>query len=286
VIPLTIGQALVEARFIGVDRLDAQLLLARLLDRPRSWLLAHDDDRLDESQVSRLREWLQRRAGGEPLAYLLGEKEFHGLTLGVNADVLVPRPETELLVDWGLELLTGMLREPARAPIRAVDLGTGSGAIALATKNACPAVQVTATDFSERALNIAKANARRLGLSIEFRHGDWWECLPSRTFHVIMSNPPYVDPDDPHLQDLHHEPRVALTPGHCGLAALAAIVDGAVEHLVPGGWLILEHGHDQGPAVRDLLLRAGFVAPHTRNDLAGLPRCTGAQGPRTEGPAG
>lgn len=277
--PLTIGQALVKARAMGVDRLDAQMMLSRILQRSRSWLVAHDDGLLDEAQAINLQAWLLRRAQGEPLAYVLGEKEFHGLTLHVTSDVLVPRPETELLVDWGLQLLAAGLA--GSAPPRVLDLGTGSGAIALAVKSAYPNARVTATDASTGALTIAQRNAQRLGLSVEFRQGNWWECLAGLAFDLILSNPPYIEPDDPHLPSLRHEPRIALTPGRSGLDALAAIVADSRRHLEPGGWLVLEHGHDQAAAVRDLLIQGGFPAPLTRLDLAGLPRCTGAQRTRS-----
>ena len=273
--PLTVAQALAEARAMGVDRLDAQLLLARALGRTRTWLLAHDDATLGDEQAAALRADLLRRSQGEPLAYLLGEKEFHGLTLHVNPHVLVPRPETELLVDWGLELCGGALTHAARASL--LDLGTGSGAIALALKHALPAAQVSASDISPQALAVARANAQRLGLAIEFHQGSWWDGLDGQRFHIVLSNPPYIEPDDPHLPALRHEPRMALTPEGSGLRALEAIVSGASAHLEPGGWLLLEHGHDQAADVQALLSQHGFSSPQTRQDLAGLPRCTGAR---------
>ena len=271
-----------HAKALGVDRLDAQLLLARLLDRSRTWLLAHDDMVLDAAQESRFRGELARRAGGEPLAYLLGEKEFRDLLLRVDANVLVPRPETELLVDWALELLEGPLAKIA-AP-RVVDLGTGSGAIALAVKHACRTADVTATDASPTALQVARANAFRLALNVTFASGSWWDAVPDRCFDLVLSNPPYIAGADSHLAALTHEPLEALTPGGDGLDSLRAIVAAAARHLERSGWLLLEHGHDQSQIVQAMLHELGFEAIETRVDLAGLPRCTGARSPRIDAP--
>jgi release factor glutamine methyltransferase len=266
---LRIRDWLGRARALGVERLDAQLLLAFVLDRPRAWLLAHDDEEVAPTASGRLDALLRRRAAGAPLAYLTGRREFRGLTLEVNEAVLVPRPETEGLVDWALGLPFDDV----------VDLGTGSGAIALAIKQARPAAAVCATDCSAAALDVARRNAARLALAIEFRAGDWWAALAGRRFALALSNPPYIAGGDPHLAALGHEPRVALTPGGDGLGALRAIVAGAPAHLVPGGWLLLEHGHDQAGAVSSLLRQAGFEPVQTRADLAGLPRCTGGRRP-------
>ncbi len=267
---MRIGQALASARAIGVDRLDAQLLLAHLLGRTRAWLLAHDEQQLDAAQATTLQSWIARRAAGEPLAYVVGETEFRGLALQVTPAVLVPRPETELLVEWALELL-------APAPAGAVvDLGTGSGAVALAVKHARPDVAVCASDASAPALALAQANAARHGLDIEWAEGDWWAPLAGRRFGLALSNPPYIAGDDPHLAALAHEPRAALTPEGDGLVALRRIVAGAPAQLLPGAWLLLEHGHDQAAAVHSLFAAQGFAAAQTRADLAGLPRCTGA----------
>jgi len=281
--PATLAQALTHAKALGVDRLDAQLLLARLLDRPRTWLLAHDDVVLDAAQDARFCGELARRAGGEPLAYLLGEKEFRGLLLRVDANVLVPRPETELLVDWALELLEGPLAKIA-AP-RVVDLGTGSGAIAIAVKHACRTADVTATDASPAALQVARANASRLALNVAFASGSWWDAVSDRCFDLVLSNPPYIAGADSHLAALTHEPLEALTPGGDGLDSLRAIVAGAARHLERSGWLLLEHGHDQAEMVQAMLHEQGFEAIETRVDLAGLPRCTGARSPITDAPA-
>jgi release factor glutamine methyltransferase len=272
---LTVAQALAEAKAEGVDRLDAQLLLGRTLARPRSWLLAHDDAALAPAEEVRFRADLLRRGRGEPLAYVLGEKEFHGLTLHVNAAVLVPRPETETLVDWALELLHVELAAVAEPEV--LDLGTGSGAIALALKHACPRARICALDVSVDALAVARGNAQRLGLDVDFRESDWWAAVAGQRFHLVVSNPPYVEPEDPHLAALQHEPRLALTSGEGGLQALRTLVEGAPAQLMPGAWLLLEHGHDQAAPVQDLLRRAGFAEPETRHDLAGQPRCTGAR---------
>jgi release factor glutamine methyltransferase len=271
---LTVAQALADAKAMGVPRLDAQLLLARALQCPRSWLLAHDDAVLESHVLAQWHAELRRRSQGEPLAYIVGEKEFHGLLLAVDARVLVPRPETEVLVDWALEVLAGPLSH-ATAP-RVADLGTGSGAIALALKHSSPLARLVATDASSGALAVAGANAGRLHLDIEFRLGDWWAALDGERFNLVVSNPPYIEPGDPHLLALGHEPLAALTPGTDGLAALRAIVHGAGAHFDHGGWLLLEHGHDQAASVQHMLTAAGFTAVQTRADLAGLPRCTGA----------
>jgi len=275
---MTVADALREARAANVERLDAQLLLARLLNRPRSWLLAHDDAVLDTAAAAAWHALLVRRAAGEPLAYLLGEKEFRGLMLKVDPRVLVPRPETEHLVDWALELLYGALHD--RAAPRVIDLGTGSGAIAIAVRHAHPAADMTATDASEAALAVARDNAQRLGLAIRFAAGSWWSAVPGAAgagFDLALSNPPYIAERDPHLAALNHEPAAALTPGGDGLGALRAIIAGAAQRLAPGGWLLVEHGFDQADAVEALLRAHGFASIETRADLAGQPRCSGGQ---------
>lgn len=270
---LNVAQALVEARALGVDRLDTLMLLADVLACSRTWLLAHDDARLSAEQTSRLQAALARRAAGEPLAYVLGEKEFHGLMLKVDSNVLVPRPDTEVLVEWALELLAGT------AQAHVVDLGTGSGAIALAVKHAHPAAVVLATDLSAAALQVARANAHRLALDVEFVEGSWWQAVPQRRFNLVLSNPPYIAGGDAHLAALTHEPALALAPGGDGLGALRSIVAGAASHLAPGGWLLVEHGFDQADAVQALLREHGFKKVQTRVDIAGQPRCSGGHRP-------
>ena len=272
--PQSIAQALTCAKLHGVDRLDAQLMLAALLGRPRSWLIAHDDDPLGQTQGAAFGQWLRRRRDGEPLAYLLGEKEFHGLRLQVDASVLVPRPETELLVDWGLRVLQ---TEPWASGCRVIDLGTGSGAIALSIKNGCRAAEVTAVDESPTALATAGRNSQALNLPITLAQGSWWAAVPAQCFDLALANPPYIAPGDEHLAALRHEPQSALIAQENGLADLECIIAGAPDHLVPGGWLLLEHGHDQAAWARQRLSIAGFSEVQTVRDLAGIERCTGGR---------
>jgi len=267
----TVDEALRAAATAGVDRLDAQLLIAEVLGQSRTWLFAHGDDPVPADRLARFQDWTARRAAGEPFAYLVGRKEFHGLLLDVSPAVLVPRPDTETLVTWALE----HLRETPGA--RVVDLGTGSGAIALSLKNAEAGAHIAATDVSPDALAVARGNAERLGLDVEFLSGPWWAPLAGRRFHVVVSNPPYIAGDDHHLAALAHEPRLALTPEGDGLRSLREIIDGAPDHLEPGGWLLLEHGHDQAEAVAGLLADHGFVEVSTRLDLGGNARCTGGR---------
>lgn len=273
----TVAEALRAAAAAGVDRFDAQCLMGHVLDRPRSWLFAHDDHLLSADERDRFGGLCTRRAAGEPVAYLLGEKEFHGLTLEVSPSVLVPRPDTETLVEWALELL------PPRdggVPAEVLDLGTGSGAIALALRRGAPgAARVVATDVSPAALAVARRNAANLRLDVEFIEGAWWQPLAGRRFTLVVSNPPYIAGDDPHLAALTHEPRLALTPEGDGLQAIRDIVAGASDHLMPGGWLLFEHGHDQAEAVATLLRDHGFSDVSTRHDLAGHGRCTGGRRP-------
>lgn len=269
----TVGAALAAARSLGVPRLDALALLADILTCPRSWLLAHDDAALAEDARARYRDGLARRAAGEPLAYLLGSKEFFGLALAVSPDVLVPRPETETLVEWALAVL------PADRDAAVLDLGTGSGAIALALANRRPRARLTAVDASPAALAVAAANGRRLELGVEWLSSDWFGGLGTRCFDLIVSNPPYIAAGDPHLAALRHEPLQALSSGPDGLDALRHIVTTALAHLQPGGWLLLEHGYDQAEAVRALLAAAGFAGIGNRHDLAGQPRCSGGRRP-------
>ena len=270
----TVSQALAAAKAAGLERLDAQLLLGHVLQQSRTWLLAHDEAPLLPAQIQEVQQLIAQRAQGVPLAYLVGEREFHGLTLRVTPDVLVPRPDTETLVDWALELLG-----PEAANV--IDLGTGSGAIALALKAARPAWQVQALDCSAAALGVAQDNAQRLGLEVHFQRSHWLQALadgpaPVR-FDLIVSNPPYIDADDPHLAALHAEPRGALTPGSDGLSDLRDIIQSAPAHLHRGGWLLLEHGWNQAEAVCQLLAQAGFQEVSTRRDLASQPRCSGGR---------
>lgn len=279
-----VAELLTAARCAGVDRLDAQLLLGRVLARPRSWLIAHGEHALTTAQADTMARLLVLRSQGVPLAYLLGEREFHGLTLKVTPDVLVPRPDTEVLVDWALELLHDRSRGPvsgtSSGSAEVADLGTGSGAIALALKHRSPQTRLTAVDLSAAALDVARDNGLRLGLVVEWIQGDWFGPLAGRRFDLIVSNPPYIAAADPHLAALHAEPQAALTPGADGLGALRLLCQDAPAHLRPGAWLLLEHGFDQGAAVRRLLQDAGLGRVTTRVDLAGNERCSAGHWPR------
>jgi release factor glutamine methyltransferase len=274
---MTFAQALAAAAALGLTRLDAQLLLLHTLGRgqhERAWLLAHDTDLLPEPQSARFFELCKCRAAGEPLAYLVGAKEFFGLPLQVDRRVLVPRPDTETLVEWALEVLGEMAVNEASPSV--IDLGTGSGAIALAIKKDCPQAHVTATDRSADALEVASENARSLTLDIQLRQAHWLAGIDER-FDLIVSNPPYVAENDPHLAALAYEPLSALASGPDGLADIRSIVAQAPSRLRSGGWLLLEHGWDQPAAVRELLAAAGFSHAQSRRDLAGIERCSGGQ---------
>ena len=278
--PLEVQQAIQfgQEQF-GLPRLDAQMLILHASELPihdRAWLLAHSDELLSIKAQARYLDFLKRRAGLEPLAYITGVKEFFGLQLHIDKRVLDPRPETETLVEWALTCLADTL-EP-----RIADLGTGSGAIALALKHSLPSAQVTAVDASADAIDVASANAQSLGLEIATYVGNWCAPLTSQTFDVIVSNPPYVADGDTHLTQLTHEPLSALVAGKDGLDDIRDIVSQAVRHLKPSAWLLLEHGFDQAQAVQDLLANQGFVSVQSRHDLAGILRCTGGQWPRVK----
>lgn len=271
--PPSIAQALTQAAQLGLPRVDAQMLLLHLMQQPahaRAWLITHDTDILSAEQQARWSQLCTQRLQGAPVAYLTGHKEFYGLVLAVDARVLDPRPDTETLVDWALELL------PEGTAQRVVDLGTGSGAIALALKNQRPAAQVMAVDASADALAVAQANAKRLNLPVQFAHGSWLEPLAGQPpADLIVSNPPYIRADDPHLAALTHEPLSALASGADGLEDIRSIIAQAPAQLKAGGWLLFEHGWDQAHAVAALMQAAGFEQVQHRNDLAGIARCTG-----------
>jgi release factor glutamine methyltransferase len=272
----SVAECLQQAHRQGLARVDAQMLLLHALARPvheRAWLLAHDTDLLTEAQQHNWGQALQRRLQGEPVAYITGHKDFFGLTLKVDARVLDPRPDTEILVEWALELL------PSSQPTRVLDLGTGSGAVALALQHHRPAAQVTAVDASADALAVASANAQRLNLAVKCVISHWMDAVPG-PFELIVSNPPYVAEGDPHLAALTHEPLSALTSGTDGLDDILQIIAQAPSRLAPGGWLLLEHGWDQAAPVQALLREAGFVQVQSRRDLGGLERCTGAVMPK------
>lgn len=249
--------------------MDAQWLLAHALGKPRSWLYAHADDCIDAASAARFASLVERRGRGEPVAYLTGRRGFWKFELQVTPDTLIPRPETELLVESALELL------PRDAASRIADLGTGTGAVALALAFERPRAQVLATDASEGALAVARDNARALGIAnVRFAAGDWLAALGDARFDLIASNPPYIALADPHLDegDLRFEPSAALASGRDGLDAIRRIVAGAWRHLNAGGWLLLEHGYNQGEAVRALLTDAGFEQVRTLHDLEGRDR--------------
>lgn len=278
----TVAQALAFARALGLDALDAQVLLSRCLHQQRTWLLAFGEAQLDPGCYQAFAALVARRAGGEPLAYLTGEKEFCGLLLHVGSAALIPRPETEHLVEWGLELLRERLAHVACPCV--LDLGTGSGAIGLAVKAAHPVALVVASDADADALALAQHNANRLELDVEFQLGHWWEATAQQAFHLVLCNPPYVASGDAHLAALAHEPLRALTAGATGLEALQSVIRDAPDHLHSTGWLLLEHGFDQAAEVKDLMQRRGFTQVQTRLDLAGQARCTGGAwtGPTVE----
>jgi release factor glutamine methyltransferase len=260
----------------GLERLDAQMLLLHALGQSthnRAWLMSHDTDELTPAQQQTFECLIQRRLAGAPTAYITGSKEFFGLNLAVNTDVLVPRPDTECLVEWALEVLPLPHEGRGRTVL---DLGTGSGAIGLAIKYARSNSEVTLVDASQAALDVACANAASLGLAVHGLQSDWFQSLSScERFDLIVSNPPYIADGDAHLALLTHEPLMALTSGADGLEAIRRIVQGAPRHLKRGGWLLLEHGYDQAAAVRELLLAQGFEQVSSRLDLNGIERCTG-----------
>lgn len=273
----TIREAVADAtRAIGGDeaRADAEILLAHALDCDRAWLFAHAPDPLPAEDASRYASLVARRAAGEPIAYITGRRAFWTLDLEAGPGVLIPRAETELLVELALE------RIPADADARVLDLGTGSGAIALAIASERPRAHLVAVDASEVALGFARRNASAAGIAnFEARLGDWFAPVAGESFDLVVSNPPYIAAGDPHLAagDLRHEPSSALASGSDGLDAVRAIVAAAPGHLRPGAWLLLEHGHEQGAAVRQLLAAAGLADGFTARDLAGRDRTSGAR---------
>nr|WP_246455228.1 peptide chain release factor N(5)-glutamine methyltransferase [Thermomonas brevis] len=266
----TAARLLVQAR-AAIDPVDAELLLLHVLALPRSWLFAHADEPVSAAGAARFQALVARRAQGEPVAYLTGSRGFWTLELAVTPATLVPRPDTELLVELALARL------PADADARVADLGTGSGAIALSIAKERPRAQVVATDASPDALEVARGNARRNGIgNVAFRAGSWLAPLAGETFDLIASNPPYIAEGDSHLAegDLRFEPAMALASGVDGLDDIRIIVAAAQAHLRPGGWLLLEHGWDQGDAVRALLREVGFADATTERDLEDRDRVT------------
>lgn len=258
-------------RAAGVDaspRREAEWLLAEALGRDLAWLLTWPERDLTEAEQARADAWLQRRLAGEPLAYLTGVQPFWTLSLRVTPATLIPRPDTERLVELALARLP-------HAPCRVLDLGTGSGAIALALASERPLAQVTACDRSEAALAVARGNGEALGLPLRWLQGDWFAPVAGERFDLVVSNPPYIRADDEHLAALTHEPLTALVAADDGLADLRRLADDAPRHLVAGGWLLLEHGHDQGHAVRAVLTARGYVEVATWQDHGGQDRVSG-----------
>lgn len=269
-IPIRIDALLRDARQ-RIDAVDAELLLAHVLQRSRTWLFTHGDAVPEPAQVDAFADFVRRRQAGDPVAYLIGRRGFWNFELDVTPATLIPRPETERLVELAL------VRLPVDRALRVADLGTGSGAIALAIASERPRAQVLATDASAAALTVAEANAARLGLgNVEFRLGDWCAPLGAECFDLIASNPPYIADTDPHLAqgDLRHEPPRALASGSDGLDAIRVLARDVPGHLRPGGWLLIEHGWEQGAAVRELLLAAGFADVASELDLEQRERVT------------
>ena len=258
-------------RIANIDPIDSRALLRVALGVSDAYLVAHPGQPLTEQQHERYLDWVERRRAGEPVAYLAGEREFYSLAFKVTPAVLIPRPETELLVDIALE------RVPAHEPFRVLDLGTGSGCVAIAIAKHRSRAQVTATDASRAALAVARENAARHGSGIEFIESDWLKALAGRRFDLIVSNPPYVAEHDPHLSqgDSRFEPRAALVAGADGLSCIRLIIVQARAHLEPGGGLLFEHGYDQAARCRALLAQAGYFDVATRRDLAGIERVSG-----------
>ncbi len=265
---MTLAQLLAQS---GLPPRESRMLAARVLEKNSAWLIAHADEPVSTAIERSFAALAERRGRGEPMAYILGEREFHGLELRVTPAVLIPRPETELLVELALA------RMRADAALRVLDLGTGSGAIAVALAKARPQAQLTAVDVDYDALGVARENARRHGARVRFLCGDWLGPLAVETFDLIVSNPPYVAAADPHLAagDLRFEPRRALAGGADGLDCIRSIVAKARRHLRAGAWLLFEHGYDQAESCRALLQEHGYADVQTWPDLAGIPRVSG-----------
>ena len=274
--PLTIASWLRQQGSLA--RLELEVALCHALDCPRAHLLSHPEQQLTCAELKQLSHWTHQLRNHIPLAYLTGEQEFWGLSLSIDARVLVPRPDTEILVECALECLPDAPASTQARALQALDLGTGSGAIALAIAQERCDVDIHACDISAECLAVAEVNSRALGLPISLRLSDWFERIDQR-FHVIVANPPYIDSADPHLSQLQAEPRAALVAQNHGLADLQAIIERAPAHLHRDGWLLLEHGYDQGMATRELLTNRGFEQVGTRRDLGGNERVSWGQLP-------
>ncbi len=268
-------------RHSQLPRAEARRLLASLTGQPLTWFMAHGDDPADPDIATRFQTLAERRRSGEPLAYLLGQQEFYGRPFAVSPAVLIPRADTETLVETALEQLTRLHRQRCAVPLSLLELGTGSGIIAITLALETPDTEVHAVERSPEALAVAQQNAKTLGANrIHWHPGSWWQALASpRRFDLIVSNPPYIAANDHHLQqgDLRFEPPQALAAGPDGLDDLRIIIGGAPAHLNPGGWLLLEHGYDQEAPVQAMLRDAGFADVFTRRDLAGQPRVSGGR---------
>ena len=270
--PVSIARALRES---GLEVCDARLLLQAVLGVNRAYLVAHHDQFLNSLQAAAYEELVQRRMAGEPTAYILGEREFYGINYKIIPAVLIPRPETELLVELALE------RIPEAQSCKVLELGTGSGNIALALARYRPLARITAVDCSEEALAVARQNAEQLlvtnNRAVMFKNSDWFAALEGETFDFIISNPPYVASGDAQLRegDVRFEPKQALNGGAGGLDCIRLILRGAPSHLCKGGWLLFEHGYDQAHACQKLLAQSGFARFFCANDLAGIPRVSG-----------
>jgi release factor glutamine methyltransferase len=268
----TVQEALLRAQKHGIAKVDARMLLLHTLGKDTTdmaWLVSNDNNPINAKQADAYGEVCARRRAGEPVAYIVGHKEFYGLRLAVDKRVLDPRDDTETLVEWALALLP--------EPKKIVDLGTGSGAIALAIQSKRPNAQVHASDASADALDVARANAASLKLPVQFHQGSWLGAVKDQQFDLIVSNPPYIAAADPHLAALTHEPLQALASGADGLEDIRQIIEQTPAHLRADGWLLLEHGYDQAAAVRALLEKQGFCQVESRKDLAGVERCSGGQ---------
>ena len=274
--PLTIASWLRQQGSLA--RLELEVALCHALDCSRAHLLSHPEQQLTFAELKQLSHWTHQLRNHIPLAYLTGEQEFWGLSLSIDVRVLVPRPDTEILVECALECLPDAPASTQARALQALDLGTGSGAIALAIAQERCDVDIHACDISAECLAVAEVNSRALGLPISLRLSDWFERIDQR-FHVIVANPPYIDSADPHLSQLQAEPRAALVAQNHGLADLQAIIERAPAHLHRDGWLLLEHGYDQGMATRELLTNRGFEQVGTRRDLGGNERVSWGQLP-------
>lgn len=274
----SVGELLAIAQRV-IDRLDAQYMLSHLLGISRASLIAHPDRILSSTEAANFLDWINQRADGKPVAQLLGVREFYGRVFGVDQHVLIPRAETEILVEQALARIFEQKRRdlPAEYGLSILDLGTGSGAVAITLKLEVPDATVTGVDVSAAALRRARANAATLNAAVTFVEGSWYSPLADQRAHLIVANPPYVRRGDPHLAqgDLRFEPIMALTDqSDDGLASIRTIVAGASQHLMPNGWLLIEHGYDQALFVRDLMTSAGLVDVESTRDLSAIERVT------------